>query len=68
MSETKIPGIKSLHRIVTKNCRKRAYLAWLKDVNEAVESELLKLDAAWDDDSDVKFNIVITVEYDRDGS
>ena len=63
MRETKIPGIKALHRFVTKNCRKRPYLAWLKDINGEIENQLLELDAAWDDDSEVKFHVVITVEY-----
>ena len=34
MSKTEIPGIKSLHKFVTKNCRKRPETAWRLEVIE----------------------------------
>ena len=63
--ETKIPGIKSLHRFVTKECRKRPEMAWRLEVLEDVEKQLKELHKAWPSDSDVKFHVAVTVEYPK---
>ena len=62
MSETKIPGIKALHKFVTRNCRKRPNMEWLEDIHSAIDTQLVSLDGSWDDDSEVKFHVVVTVE------
>ncbi len=67
MRETKIPGIKALHKFVTKNCRKRPNMEWLEDIHTAIDNQLIHLNESWDDDSDVKFHVVVTVEFPEKG-
>lgn len=65
MSETKIPGIKALHKFITKTCRKRPNFEWLEDIHKDIDRQLMDLHNSWPSDSDVKFHVAVTVEYPK---
>jgi len=61
-ASTTIPGTAELHKIITRECRARKAQAALHDVVQEVNESLSALDEGWDQDSDVKFHVLVTVD------
>ena len=60
-----IEGIQAYKNTVSKDCRKRPQQDWVNQVTNGVENMLKNLDKTWEKDSDVKFHIVVCVDYER---
>ena len=63
--ETKIPGIKALHRIVNPSCRKRPNQEWITEILRDVENELKILDGNFAIKEGTRFHVAVTSEYER---
>jgi hypothetical protein len=65
--ETRTPGIKAMHRIVTDECRavegSVKELAAIAEVLRSVEAQLDKSFAAHPVGKDTRIHVVVTVEY-----
>ncbi len=64
MMETKIPGIKAKHAIISDACRKKGDVMAFDEVSDRLFAEYIKLArGAWKPGQDAKFHFVLTVEY-----
>lgn len=61
MSETKIPGLKAEHAIITPACRERGDAVVVADAMERIASELLAVMDA-EANAGANFHLVLTVE------
>ena len=64
-SETKIPGIRALYRIVNPSCRRRPNQEWIDDIQRDLRKELEALDKNFPIKEDIRFHVVVTSEYPR---
>ena len=70
--ETKIPGIKAEHVIVTDACREKGNAVAFTEVIRLLTRKWDKMandvNGVWPPGKGVKFHFVLTVEYDQDST